>query len=85
MPAATVPNRPLEMFEALCHQQGRKKSWVASKAGLTVQGLSKRFSGKRGYSWQPGEQKAIADALGVPVTFLWQDAKPAQDCDDVTT
>jgi len=70
--AATGPN-PLAIFEALCRQQGRKKSWVAAKAGLTVQGLGKRFRGRRGYAWQPGEKEAVAEALGVPVNFIWPD------------
>ena len=68
-------NAPLERFEALIAEQGKKKSWVARHAGLTVEGLGKRFRRKKWYPWKPGEQEAVAKALGVPVTVIWEDYK----------
>ncbi len=73
----TTINSPRLTFDTLCSEQGKKKSWVAQRAGLTVQALGKRLRGRRGYPWKPGEQEAVARALGVPVTIIWPDYVPA--------
>lgn len=70
-------NKPLAMFETLCNEQGRLKTWVAEQAGLDVHTLSKRFRNRKWYGWKPGEREAVAKALGVPLSVIWPDADAA--------
>lgn len=66
-------NGPLLKFEELVREQGLKKEWVAQQAGITADGMRKRFLGRRWYPWKPGEKEAIAKALGVPMQKIWGD------------
>jgi lambda repressor-like predicted transcriptional regulator len=75
MPADTASPRPdaLETpearIEALCRRQGRKYGWLAAKAGIEVTVFSHRLAGRS--AWRPEERDKIAEALGVPVSWIW--------------
>ncbi|MCC6191344.1 MAG: hypothetical protein IT318_20165 [Anaerolineales bacterium] len=75
---ATKRKTPKEIVDELCEVQGRKLGWLAERSGMTAAQLTNRFAGRPRYPWRPGQREAIAQALGVPVHYIWEDMAESQ-------
>lgn len=74
---ATSSKTPREIVEELCAVQGRRKDWLARRAGMTLAQLSNKLAGRYGYAWTGRQREDIAEALGVPLTYIWRDTDAA--------
>lgn len=69
--AVRTTNNPYEIVAALLVTQGRKVQWLAARAGMNPNNMASTLQGLPGYPWKPGQQEAIAGALGVPASMIW--------------
>lgn len=64
---APLPERETPLSQVIA-EQGRVKGWVADKAGIRADRLSRLISGER--DMRVSEATRLAEVLGVPVTTL---------------
>jgi len=67
------------LIAATIREQGRRKSWVAYRMGISPSYLTRLLNGER--PWLPYLRERIARVLAVPESVLF----PASNCDSTDT